>query len=111
MDRDGPTSALRSALKLDHRLAPGGVALNIKFSKNSIEGEAGAKNLCALFKTYFNGGGQQIQVNVVNRETLEEAKEHPDRHRNLAVRVAGFSETFVKLDAKLQDEIIARTEY
>jgi len=111
MDRNGPTAALRSALKLDHQLAPGGVALNIKFSKKTIEGKEGARNLCALLKTYFHGGGQQIQINIVNRETLEEAKEHPKRHRNLAVRVAGFSETFVKLDAKLQDEIIARTEY
>ncbi len=110
-DLKGPTAVLRSATKIDYTLAPGGVALNIKFSAGTLKGEKGVANLSALLKAYFESGGQEIQVNVVDRAPLIDAKAHPEQYRNLIVRVAGFNEYFVKLDANLQDEIIARTEH
>jgi len=74
-----------------------------------------SKSAVAAFKnmimTYLQQGGPQIQVNVVTPEELADAKMHPDKHRNLVVRVAGFCEYFVNLDDKMQNEIISRTSY
>ncbi|MCK5238844.1 MAG: hypothetical protein KAR33_04800, partial [Candidatus Thorarchaeota archaeon] len=55
--------------------------------------------------------GFHIQFNVVSREVLEDAKINPQKHRNLIVRVAGYSAYFIELDPFVQDEIIARTEF
>jgi len=109
-DVSGPTAALKSITRVDHRLSPGGVAVNIKFSPTALEGERGLGNLGSLLRAYFEMGGQEIQVNVVSGKTLLAAKKDPERYRDLVVRVAGFNEYFVKLDSELQDEIIARTE-
>jgi pyruvate-formate lyase len=56
-------------------------------------------------------GGFEVQINVVDSATLREAKAHPEHHRNLTVRIAGYSEYFCSIGEALQDEIIARTEY
>jgi len=66
----------------------------------------------SLVRTYLGDyGGKHIQFNVVDKKTLMEAQEHPELHRNLVVRVAGYSALWVELDRKIQDEIIARTEH
>ena len=69
--------------------------------QTDVEGELG----------YFGLGGMHLQVNLVGRETLIDAQEHPDKHRDLMVRVAGYSAYFVDLTKEVQDEIIARTEH
>ena len=60
---------------------------------------------------YVPAGGQQLSVTVVSREELLDARENPDAHRNLIVRVGGFSEYFVNLPPELQENVIARTDY
>ena len=82
----------------------------MKFRKEQFETPAGREAFLALAKTYFARGGQQLQVNVVSRAELLDAQEHPERHRNLVVRVGGFSCRFVRLPRELQDHVIARTE-
>jgi formate C-acetyltransferase len=69
------------------------------------------RKLFALIKTYFNEGGKHIQFNIVDRETLLDAQLHPERHRNLIVRVSGYSAFFTELLPAMQNEIIARTEH
>ena len=69
------------------------------------------KKLLALIKTYFDNGGKHIQFNTVDRATLLDAQEHPERHRSLIVRVAGYSAFFAELSRGMQDEIIARSEH
>jgi formate C-acetyltransferase len=64
----------------------------------------------ALIKTYFDLGGYHVQFNCVSSKTLLEAQRHPEKYRDLVVRVAGFSAFFVHLDREVQDEIIKRTE-
>jgi formate C-acetyltransferase len=64
-----------------------------------------------LIRTYFSQGGKHVQFNVVDRETLLDGQKHPEKHRNLVVRVAGYSAYFVCLDKPVQDEIIHRTDY
>ena len=71
--------------------------------------EKGKASFIALAKTYFAGGGQQYTVTVVSPEDLLDAKEHPENHRNLIVRVGGYSDYFINLDAELQKNVIERT--
>ena len=109
-DRHGPTAVLRSAGKMDH-VRTGGTLLNQKFTPRLLEGEKGIDSLAHLVRTYFTMGGHHIQFNVVDAETLREAQAHPEQHRDLIVRVAGYSDYFCDLGKALQDEIIARTEH
>jgi trans-4-hydroxy-L-proline dehydratase len=108
-DRKGPTAVLRSAAKLDHART-GGTLLNQKFTPRVLEGEDGLDRLAQLVRTYFRMDGHHIQFNVVTAETLKAAQKEPDKHRDLIVRVAGYSDYFCDLTTALQDEIIARTE-
>jgi len=109
-DRKGPTAVLRSAGKIDH-VRTGGALLNQKFSPQLLEGEKGIENLASLVRSYFALGGHHIQFNVISADTLRDAQAHPERHRDLIVRVAGYSDYFCDLNKALQDEIIARTEH
>jgi formate C-acetyltransferase len=67
--------------------------------------------LVHLIRTYFKLDGHHIQFNVVDAGTLRAAQQNPELHRNLIVRVAGYSDYFCDLGRELQDEIIARTEH
>ncbi len=108
-DKNGPTSVLKSASKMDH-VKTGGTLLNQKFSPAVLEGKSGIKNLASLIRTYFNLGGHHIQFNVIDKKTLLDAQKNPEEHENLIVRVAGYSDHFNNLEKALQDEIIERTE-
>jgi formate C-acetyltransferase len=108
-DRKGPAAAIRSAARMDHART-GGTLLNQKFSPQVVEGEAGLGHLAQLVRSYFKMDGHHIQFNVVTAETLLAAQREPDKHRDLIVRVAGYSDYFCDLTPGLQNEIIARTE-
>lgn len=109
-DRNGPTAVLRSAAKMDH-VRTGGTLLNQKFTPELVEGEKGIDHLTRLVRSYFTMGGHHIQFNIVDAATLRRAQEHPEEHRDLIVRVAGYSDYFCDLGKALQDEIIERTEH
>jgi trans-4-hydroxy-L-proline dehydratase len=109
-DRHGPTAVLRSVAKMDHART-GGTLLNQKLTPNLLSDDSGLEKLVQLVRTYFKLDGHHIQFNVVDAETLREAKAHPEQHRDLIVRVAGYSDYFCNLSESLQDEIIARTEH
>ena len=109
-DRSGPTAVIRSAGKMDH-IRSGGTLLNMKFSPTLLSGESGIDGLVTLVRSYFRMDGHHVQFNVVDLETLKAAKENPTQHRDLIVRVAGYSDYFCDLSEELQDEIIARTEH
>jgi pyruvate formate-lyase/glycerol dehydratase family glycyl radical enzyme len=109
-DRHGPTAVLRSVAKMDH-WRTGGTLLNQKFTPALLADEEGVRGLVKLIRTYFRLGGHHLQFNVVDAATLRDAQAHPERHRDLIVRVAGYSDYFCDLGTALQDEIIARTEH
>lgn len=109
-DRRGPTALLRSATSFNHTLASGGLAVNLAVDAPLLRDDAGAERLVDLTLAYFAMGGMQIQYNCVSPETLRDAQSHPDRHRHLLVRVAGYSDRFVCLDAPTQDDIVQRTQ-
>lgn len=108
-DRNGPTSVLKSAAKIDH-IRTGGTLLNQKFTPQVLADEDGITKLAHLIRAYFTMDGHHIQFNVVNAATLREAQKHPEKYRDLIVRVAGYSDYFVDLGLDLQNEIIRRTE-
>jgi len=108
-DQNGPTAVLNSMMKIDH-LKTGGTLLNQKFTPDFFDNDNSLKKLCALVRVYFAGNGHHIQFNVVDADTLRDAQINPQKHKNLIVRVAGYSDYFNDLGKDLQDEIICRTE-
>jgi pyruvate formate-lyase/glycerol dehydratase family glycyl radical enzyme len=110
MDRNGPTSIVRSMAHLDH-VRCSGTLLNMKFHPSALVGEKSLDKFSDLIRTYFKLGGHHMQFNVLSAETLRAAQKNPDEYRTLVVRVAGYSDYFVRLSRDLQDEIISRTEH
>jgi formate C-acetyltransferase len=109
-DRLGPTAVLKSVAKMDH-VRTGGTLLNQKLTPHILADEEGIEKLSHLVRSYFKMDGHHIQFNVVSADTLRDAQKHPDKYKDLIVRVAGYSDYFVDLSVELQDEIIHRTEH
>ena len=108
-DTHGPTSQIKSVLKFNHFDAGSGFVFQNKFQKKMFNTEKGKTSFIALAKAFFAGGGQQYTISVVSPDELLDAKEHPENYRNLIVRVGGYSDYFVNLNAELQDNVIKRT--
>ncbi len=106
--RSGPTALLNSLAKFDPGLH-GGSVQNIKFSTGFFR--ENRDKIKALFKTYFNRGGCQVMVTVIDKGVLEKAVQNPEDYRDLIVRVSGFSAVFVNLDPDVQAELMSRTMY
>jgi formate C-acetyltransferase len=112
MDKNGPTSVLKSVSKLRTEEIIGGVLLNQKVNPQTLAKEEDKQKLIMLLRAFFNKlHGYHIQYNVVSRETLIDAQRHPEKHRDLIVRVAGYSAFFNVLSKATQDDIIERTEH
>ena len=109
-DRRGPTAVIKSVAKMDH-VRTGGTLLNQKFTPQLLKDDDGLDKLVQLIRTYFKLDGHHIQFNVVSSHMLRDAQKHPERYRDLIVRVAGYSDYFVDLSLDLQNEIIKRTEH
>jgi pyruvate formate-lyase/glycerol dehydratase family glycyl radical enzyme len=111
MDVSGPTSVLKSVSKLRTEKITGGVLLNQKVTPSMLSKPRDRDKLLLLLRTFFDTlHGFHIQYNVVSRETMLDAQAHPENHRDLIVRVAGYSAFFNVLSRQTQDDIIARTE-
>lgn len=111
MDKNGPTAVLKTVAKLPTREITGGVLLNQKVTPQMLSTEENRTKLIMLLRTFFNRlFGFHIQFNVVSRDTLLDAQKHPEKHRDLIVRVAGYSAFFNVLSRQTQDDIIERTE-
>lgn len=107
-DRNGPTAVIQSLAKMD-QIKSGGTLLNMRFLPSVMQSEQDLDKVAQLIRTYFRMNGHHIQFNVVDTETLRRAQAAPDEHRDLLVRVAGYSDYFVDLDQYHQEEIISRT--
>ena len=111
MDRNGPTAVFKSVSKLSTNMITGGVLLNQKVTPQMLAKVEDRTKLIAMLRTFFNRlDGFHVQYNVVSRDTLIEAQLQPEKHRDLIVRVAGYSAFFNVLSRQTQDDIIARTE-
>jgi formate C-acetyltransferase len=112
-DVKGPTASLLSVARGMNTRYKNRAArlLNIKLSPQAVAGERGTRNLASFIRTWCDQKHWHIQFNIINNETLREARRNPEKYRNLLVRVAGYSAYFVDLSPDLQDEIIRRTEH
>lgn len=110
-DKNGPTAVFKSVSKLRTNKITGGVLLNQKMTPQMLSTEENRQKLELLIKTFFNRlHGYHVQYNIVSKETLIDAQKHPEKHKDLIVRVAGYSAFFNVLSKKAQDDIIGRTE-
>ena len=102
----GPTAAILSSTCWDQLPFMGGVAINLKLQPLGAPTRSGLK---AMIKTVMDRGGLQLQVNCVSAETLLDARENPQNHRDLVVRIGGYADFFTTLTPEMQDEIVRRT--
>ena len=106
----GPTASIISSTKWEHDKMIGGVAVNMKFAKSSL-GPSSIDTMCSVIKTYLERGGFEMQINVVDKDTLIAARKNPEMYRDLVVRIGGYSDYFTKLSPAMQDEVILRTSH
>ena len=110
-DKSGPTAVFKTVSKLPTEKITGGVLLNQKMTPTMIATEENKQKLELLISAFFNRlHGYHVQYNIVSKETLIDAQLHPEKHKDLIVRVAGYSAFFNVLSKKTQDDIIGRTE-
>ncbi|MDF2948482.1 MAG: pyruvate formate-lyase [Sedimentibacter sp.] len=111
-DKEGPTAVLLSASKIDQSHILEGNVLNLKFTKSAMGESDSLQKFVDMVDTYLiDLEGQEVQVNVVDGETLKKAQKNPENYQDLIIRVAGYSARFVELAKELQDDIIWRTEH
>ena len=111
-DRSGLTALLHSVAKCDpEAVLTGPSVTNILLEAGLMRNEASFEKLVDLFEAYFRAGGTHFQLTYVSPEEMRAAKQDPETHRSLRVRVSGFSDYFRNLNDALQDEMIRRTEH
>lgn len=111
VEKNGPTSILKSCAKIDHTKIANGCALNIKMLPSFLRGQERRQKLASLIRAYFELGGSEVQLNVVDTKTLRAAQKHPENYHDLVVRVSGYCAYFTDLGKPIQDDIIARQEF
>ncbi len=107
----GSTSTINSVTKLDIARITGGGSLNMKFSPSALKDTASLRKFAAVIRTLFEKGGYHVQFNIVSTEMLKEAQKHPEKYKDLLVRVATYSAFFTEIGPELQQEIIERSEF
>ena len=107
----GPVSVIASMTKPHFENAINGGPLTLEFHQSVFAEEDGIEKVGMLVKSFIDRGGHQLQLNTVNLEKLLDAQKHPENHRQLVVRIWGWSAYFVELDKKYQDHVIARQVY
>lgn len=109
VDLNGPTAVLNSTAKCNLNIIGNGIVVDLKFQPQFFKKN---RNIIRdMIEAHFEEGGYEVQINVVDRQTLINAQMVPDKYRNLIVRVSGFSAYFVELGVIIQNEIIARTKH
>ncbi len=108
-DTCGPTAVVKSLDSIDQGAFQAGMLLNQRFDPQIVKGEKGIDILETVLKAHFSMKGSHMQINVVDNETLRDAQKHPEKYRNMLVRVAGYSAFFVDLEENIQENIIERT--
>ncbi len=110
-DMNGPTATVKSVAAMKQEVLHEGALFNLRFDPKGVQGKEGVQIIEGVIKTFFEDGGEHIQINVVDNETLKQAQKTPENYRGLMVRVAGYMAYFTELDKKAQDIIIYRTAH
>jgi formate C-acetyltransferase len=107
----GPTATMASVARLDQTKLTNGSVLNMRFTPEALKDETSTRKFASLIRNYCETGGALVQFNIVSTEMLKEAQRHPEKYKDLLVRVATYSAYFVELSPELQNDIIARMEF
>lgn len=110
-DIQGPTATVKSVASVEPERLEEGALFNLRFDPKGVQGEGGLNIIEGVIKTFFECGGQHIQINVVDTETLLDAQNKPEKYKGLMVRVAGYMAYFTDLDRSAQNAIICRTAH
>lgn len=108
-DKNGPTSVVKSAAKIDH-FRTGGTLLNLKFSPNFFQDITAVRKVSGLVRSYFRLNGHHLQFNMADEADLCDARIHPEKYRNLVARAAGYSDNFNDLGLDLPTKIMKKAE-
>jgi formate C-acetyltransferase len=108
-DVNGPTALVMSAAKGNDAVKWCATHMNMKLPPDQLKNRKGRESVLQLIRTLFDNGGYHIQFNVLDTKILRDAQKHPEKYRDLVVRVAGFSAFFTQLHVGVQNEIIERT--
>lgn len=108
--KKGPTCALISAMRINHRMLPVGTSVDLTIQNSFLRKEADLDKLISMTESFFEGGGLEVQYNIVDPDLLRAAQAKPEDYLDLVVRVWGFNAYFVTLQHDYQDELIARAE-
>lgn len=108
-DLDGATAIIKSYCKTDLKKQVNGAALDINLLPSAVSGETGVSMIVSLIRSFIDLGGFFMQMDVLDRQTLYDAQEHPENYQNLSVRVSGWNARFVTLDREWQNMVIERT--
>ena len=108
-DTNGPTALVMSGAKGMDAVKYCATHMNMKLPPEQLKSRKGRDNVLSLVKTLFDNGGYHIQFNVLDTNILRDAQKHPEKYRDLVVRVAGFSAFFTQLHVGVQNEVIERT--
>lgn len=107
----GPTAVVNSVAKVDHSIATNGTLLNLRFPEDAVAGIEGRNNLLSFIDEYISKQGMHVQFNIMSSATMRAAQKRPEEHKDMLVRVAGYSAYFVELGKPLQKDLIQRTEF
>lgn len=110
-DRKGPTATVKSVAAIGQDNLHEGALFNLRFDPKGVQGEKGLNIIEGVIRTFFEDGGEHIQINVVDNETLKMAQKTPENYKGLMVRVAGYMAYFTELDESAQNAIIYRTAH
>jgi pyruvate-formate lyase len=110
-DRNGITATLNAMLTLPFAETHGPLALSLRLPATAVDTPDGEERLAALLRSYLERGGQHVQLTVAAADDMRAAQQDPTAHRDLIVRVGGFSAYFVEMEARFQEDMIARTEH
>ena len=110
-DCAGMTALLLSATSFDHTLTSGGLVANVSLNHELLQRDGDTNKVIDLMLTYFTRGGMQLQFNCISPALLRQAQQCPEQHRDILVRVAGFSGYFIQQIPAIQEQVIARMEH
>ena len=108
--RNGLTALMNSISKFDRHGISSATVTNLSLDESYVKNKENFKKTAIMLETYLKNGGMQFQLNHINKDELTDAKQKPEQHKNLRVRVTGYSEFFTNLECEIQDSIIRRYE-
>lgn len=108
---DGPLSVIRSFTKQELKNTINGGPLTLEFAERMFDGDNSVEKVAMLVKAYIDMGGHQLQLNAVNTKVMKDAQQNPEKHRQLVVRIWGWSAYFVELDKEYQNHVMRRQQY